>query len=317
MRIAVIGGAGYIGSHIVLALKAAKHEAIVFDNLTSGTKKNIPNTVFVKGDIRDKNAITAFLKKYRFDAVIHLAALKAAGESMNDAREFADVNIGGTITLLNSMVEAKIKYLIFSSSAAVYGTPQRNPINEQHPTNPESFYGFTKLEIERLLTWYDRIHGIKAVSLRYFNAAGYDPRITVPEKDPTNLLPVIMEVLKKKRKQLVVFGNDYPTPDGTCIRDYIHVSDLASAHVSAIRYANTKGSATFNLGTGKGYSVLDCVKEAKKYGAVPVRTAPRRTGDAAAVFCDAAQATKALGWHAQHDLASIIKSMARVYGMTK
>ncbi len=317
MRIAVIGGAGYIGSHIVLALKAAKHEAIVFDNLTSGTKKNIPNTVFVKGDIRDKNAITAFLKKYRFDAVIHLAALKAAGESMKDVRDFAEVNINGTITLLNAMVEANTKQLIFSSSAAVYGTPQHNPIDENHPTNPESFYGFTKLEIERLLTWYGRIHGIKAVSLRYFNAAGYDPRITVPEKDPTNLLPVIMEVLAKQRKELLVFGKDYPTPDGTCIRDYIHVSDLANAHVNAITYVKRKGSATFNLGTGKGHSVLACVKEAKKYGMVPVRVVARREGDAATVFCDVTRAKKELGWVAKHDLGSIIQSMARVYGITK
>ena len=262
MKVLVIGGAGYIGSHVVKELMAKGHQITVFDNLSSGLKQNLfKGNGFIKGDILNIKALDkAFAKG--FDAFIHLAAFKAAGESMVCPEKYSVNNISGTINILNSAVSHGCLKMVFSSSAATFGEPQYLPIDENHPQNPENYYGFTKLEIERFMGWYDKIRGLKYAALRYFNAAGYDPEGVLYglEKNPANLLPVMMEVAAGIREKLKVFGNDYPTRDGTCIRDYIHVTDLARAHVMALEYISSKNeSLTLNLGTGNGITVTEMI----------------------------------------------------------
>ncbi|MDR0448181.1 MAG: NAD-dependent epimerase/dehydratase family protein, partial [Treponema sp.] len=228
MNILVVGGAGYIGSHVTRELLDRGHKVTVFDNLSLGLRENLfSEAEFIHGDILRYEQLTAAMREN--EAVVFLAAFKAAGESMVKPEIYSVNNISGTINLLNAASETGLRYIIFSSSAAVYGEPAYLPIDEKHPTNPENYYGFTKLEIEKFLFWYDKLKRIRYASLRYFNAAGYDVhgRIAGLEQNPANLLPVIMETACGIRKELSVFGNDYDTPDGTCIRDYIHVSDLA------------------------------------------------------------------------------------------
>ena len=242
MKVLVVGGAGYIGSHVVKELMKAGHKVTVFDNLSSGLLQNLfPENDFIAGDIlHPENLDAAFSRG--FDAFIHLAAFKAAGESMTAPEKYSVNNITGTLNLMNAAVKHGCLHMVFSSSAAVFGEPQYLPINEDHPKNPENYYGFTKLEIERFMDWYDQLKGLKFAALRYFNAAGYDPD-GFPcglEQNPANLLPVIMEVASGMRQKLQVFGTDYDTRDGTCIRDYVHVSDLAIAHVKALEYISTK-----------------------------------------------------------------------------
>ncbi|MGV8141884.1 MAG: UDP-glucose 4-epimerase GalE, partial [Candidatus Woesearchaeota archaeon] len=228
-KILVIGGAGYIGSHIVDALCDSGHDVVIFDNFSSGFKKNVnSHAKLIVGDILDTDALEKAFKK-GFDVVFHFAALKSVGDSMLHADKYSRNNISGTLNVLNMMIKHNVKYFVFSSSAAVYGSPKYLPIDENHPLNPESFYGFTKLDIERFLEWYSKIHGIRFAALRYFNAAGYSPDKCM-EKDPGNLLPIVMEVASGRRKEIKIFGNDYDTKDGTGVRDYIHVLDLADAH---------------------------------------------------------------------------------------
>ena len=251
MKVLVVGGAGYIGSHVVKELMKAGHKVTVFDNLSSGLLQNLfPENDFIAGDIlHPENLDAAFSRG--FDAFIHLAAFKAAGESMTAPEKYSVNNITGTLNLMNAAVKHGCLNMVFSSSAAVFGEPQYLPINEDHPKNPENYYGFTKLEIERFMDWYDQLKGLKFAALRYFNAAGYDPD-GFPcglEQNPANLLPVIMEVASGMRQKLQVFGTDYDTRDGTCIRDYVHVTDLAIAHVKALEYISTKKtSLKVNLG---------------------------------------------------------------------
>ena len=242
MNILVIGGAGYIGSHVVYELLKNGNKVTVFDNLSTGLKENLfSDSEFVLGDILDYGSLVETMDD-DFDAVIHLAALKAVEESMLKPELYAENNIIGTINILNAMVKNKIGVIIFSSTAAIYGTPVKLPLDENHPLNPENFYGFTKLEIERILSWYSKLKNIRYGSLRYFNAAGYDPdgKVKGLEQNPGNLIPVIMEVATGKRDKLIIFGNDYKTQDGTCMRDYIHVTDLAWAHQQALRYIKEK-----------------------------------------------------------------------------
>lgn len=318
MRILVIGGAGYIGSHVVHALLNKGHSVCVFDNMSTGRTENLfPQADFIQGDILDKSALNQALKNC--DAVIHLAAKKAVGESMANPEKYAENNITGTLNVLNAMAANDVHHFVFSSSAAVYGMPDVSVIDESCPVNPINFYGFTKLEIERFLDWYDRLKGISFVSLRYFNAVGYDASGAVCglEQNPQNLLPVIMEVATGVRPELSIFGNDYPTPDGTCIRDYIHVTDLASAHVLAIEHlASGKESQKLNLATGSGHSVLEMLQATERIigRTLPHRFAPRRPGDPAILIANADKATAVLGWHPQHsDLENIIKTTWAVY----
>jgi UDP-glucose 4-epimerase len=330
MNIFIIGGAGYIGSHVAREFLDQGHGVTVFDNLSSGLRENLfPEARFIHGDILD---YTGLLRAARgsasapggqvqggFDAIIHLAAFKAAGESMLKPEKYSVNNINGTVNILNAAAEAGIGHIVFSSSAAVYGEPEYLPIDEKHPTRPENYYGFTKLEIERFLGWYEKLKGIRFACLRYFNAAGYDVkgRIAGLETNPANLIPVIMEAAVGIRPEVQVFGNDYDTPDGTGVRDYIHVSDLARGHAAALEYIRkNKKSLVVNLGSETGLSVLEIIEEARRISgrAIPVKITGRRPGDPAKLTASAQFAREALGWTAQYsDLESLIQTTWDAY----
>ena len=319
MNILVIGGAGYIGSHVVYELLKNGNKVTVFDNLSTGLKENLfSDSEFVLGDILDYGSLVETMDG-NFDAVIHLAALKAVEESMLKPELYAENNIIGTINILNAMVKNKIGVIIFSSTAAIYGTPVKLPLDENHPLNPENFYGFTKLEIERILSWYSKLKNIRYGSLRYFNAAGYDPdgKVKGLEQNPGNLIPVIMEVATGKRDKLIIFGNDYKTQDGTCIRDYIHVTDLAWAHQQALRYIKEKDEdLTVNLATGQGYSVMDVYKRSLEICKVNIAMefGNRREGDPPLIYATAKKAEALLGFKPKYsDLDTIIKTTWQTY----
>ncbi len=266
----------------------------------------------VEGDILDTEKLESAAKE-GFDGIIHLAAFKAAGESMILPEKYSVNNISGTINIINCASKAGIKNIVFSSTAAVYGEPAYLPIDENHPLNPENYYGYTKLQIEGLLGWYDKLKGIKSAALRYFNAAGYDPkgRITGLERNPANLLPVIMETAAGIREKIDIFGNDYPTPDGTCIRDYVHVTDLADAHYLSMKYLMAENkSITLNLGSDTGISVLEMVEKARKITGKPIpsKIAPRRAGDPVKLIAKSEKAEKTVGWHAKNSTVEILIS---------
>ena len=319
-NILVTGGAGYIGSHVVKQLCDDGYKVVILDNFSLGLHENIDERVVqvIEGDIRnDADLDKAF--NTGVEAVFHFAAWKAAGESMEDPDKYAVNNICGTLNILKYMIKYDVKNFIFSSSAAVYGNPQYLPIDENHPTNPENYYGYTKLAIEQNLKWYNQLKGINYAALRYFNATGYDVkgRLKGREKNPANLSPIVMEVAAGERSKMQVFGNDYDTPDGTCIRDYIHVSDLAIAHVMALEYLKKKQeSLIVNLGAETGYSVLEVIEAAKKTSGrdVPYDMVGRREGDPGHLVASSALAFEKLGWKAQHsDVETIFKSMKDVY----
>ena len=314
MKILVVGGAGYIGSHVVKALMLKGHDVTVYDNLSTGQEINLfKQNRFVNGDILDYPALLSAMRGQ--EAVVHLAAKKAVGESMENPMLYSVNNISGSLNILNAMVECGTKHIVFSSSAAVYGMPDKSVIDENVPLNPINYYGFTKLEIEKFMGWYDRLKGIKFVALRYFNAVGYDADgdIRGKELNSQNLLPIIMEVVSGKRDKLKIFGNDYSTPDGTCIRDYIHVSDLASAHVKKLKkLAQGMESQSLNLGTEKGTSVLEMVAACSSVVGheIPVEFAPRRAGDPAVLVASANKARKLLGWSPKYsDIKDIVRTV--------
>jgi UDP-glucose 4-epimerase len=328
MNILIIGGAGYIGSHVAREFLDRGCRVTVYDNLSSGLRQNLfAGAAFIHGDIHDEAGLLRAMAEPLhnpaggggFDALVHLAAAKAAGESMLKPEKYSRHNISGTINILNAACETGIKYIVFSSSAAVYGEPKYLPIDEQHPTEPENYYGFTKLEIERLLTWYERLKGIRYASLRYFNAAGYDVkgRITGLEQNPANLIPVIMEAACGMRQELQIFGNDYDTPDGTCIRDYIHVNDLAAGHALALDYISAQDkSLTLNLGSETGSSVMEVVETARRISgqAIPATTVARRAGDPAKLTASSSLARETLGWTARYsDMDTLIKTSWAAY----
>ena len=305
MNILVTGGAGYIGSHVVLDLLDSGHKVTVLDDLSLGYEKNVDvRAKFIRGStLSEQDLKTAFSTGP--DAVIHLAAWKAAGESMVHPGKYSINNIIGTLKLLMAMVDSGVQKMIFSSSAAIYGYPEYLPVDEKHRTDPINYYGYTKLAIEDNLRWYSRLKGISFVSLRYFNAAGYDSknRVTEPEQNPQNLLPIVMEVAAGKRDKLEIYGDDYNTADGTCIRDYIHVSDLASAHTKAIHFLQREGKDLLvNLGTGCGHSVLDVVREAKQITKHPIPSefVERRPGDPEELIASFEMATDVLKWTPLH-----------------
>ena len=313
MRVLVIGGAGYIGSHVVKAMLKAGHSVTVFDNMSTGQLCNLfEKADFIAGDCRHASDIEAAFAR-GFDSCIYLAAFKAVGESMQEPEKYSINNISATLNILNACTKYNCKYIVFSSSAAVYGTPKYLPMDELHPTNPDSYYGFTKLKIEEFLKWYDTLKGIKFASLRYFNAAGYDVDgdILGIEKNPQNLLPVIMEVAIGKRGELKVFGGDWPTKDGTCIRDYVHVSDLATAHVNALNFIEKNGkSITLNLGTEEGHSVLEMLNMARKITGkeIPSSIVERREGDPPSSYASAKLATSTIGWAPKYSTLDILIS---------
>jgi len=317
MKILVVGGAGYIGSHVSYALADRGDEIAILDNFRSGNRRNCPKSArIIECDIMDRLRLDAVLSD-GWDAVVHLAALKAAGESMERPGEYALNNICGTINLLNSMLKAESPPLVFSSTAAIFGEPIRLPIDENHPKQPLNFYGFTKLEIENLLDWYGRLKGFRSVSLRYFNAAGYDGRIIEPEKDPQNLLPVLMEAASGIRDGVTIYGDNYDTADGTCVRDYIHVSDLADAHVLAIDYLVRGGAnAKINLGSEVGISVAHMVREAIRITGIefPHVAGEKRPGDPAILIASSALAEQLFGWKTRRSsVEALISSTWRIY----
>ncbi|MEE3410385.1 MAG: UDP-glucose 4-epimerase GalE [Treponema sp.] len=319
MNVLVIGGAGYIGSHVVKELNKQGHKVTVFDNLSSGLRQNLfKQNGFIHGDILIKEQLDkAFAQG--FDAFIHLAAFKAAGESMVSPEKYSVNNITGTLNILNSAVEHGCKRMVFSSSAAVFGEPQYLPIDEAHPKNPENYYGFTKLKIEEFMAWYEKLRGLRFAALRYFNAAGYDVdgEIYGLEQNPANLLPIIMEVACGMRPKMKIFGNDYDTRDGTCIRDYIHVTDLAAAHVKALEWiAKNDKSLTVNLGSEKGTTVTEMVEAARRITGKPIPAdyAERRPGDPASLVASAKYAAEVLGWKAQHsDVDTLLETTYKAY----
>ena len=300
-KVLVIGGAGYIGSHVVKELLENGFETVVYDNMSTGQEVNLfEKAGFIKADILDEKALDNALKQ-NIDAVIHLAAKKAVGESMENPQMYSINNLTGTINILNAMVNNGVKHIVFSSSAAVYGMPEYLPLDEKHPRKPMSFYGYTKAAIEDLMQWYSELKDFSYIALRYFNAVGYaaDKSILGKEKKPQNLLPIIMEAATGKRENFAIYGNDYETPDGTCLRDYIHVSDLASAHVLAVKkLIADKTSYCLNLGTSKATSVKEIVDATEKVIGKKLNYsyAPRRSGDPAVVVAKALMAEKILGW---------------------
>ena len=319
MKVLVIGGAGYIGSHVVKELMAKGHQITVFDNLSSGLLQNLfKENDFIAGDILHKESLDAAFSR-GFDAFIHLAAFKAAGESMIVPEKYSVNNITGTLNILNSAVAHNCKYMVFSSSAAVFGEPQYLPIDENHPKNPENYYGYTKLSIEQFMGWYDKLKGLKFAALRYFNAAGYDPEGVIYglEQNPANLLPVIMEVACGMREKMKIFGNDYDTRDGTCIRDYVHVTDLAIAHVKALDYiVKNNESLTVNLGSENGTSVTEMVESARRITGqkIPADYVERRPGDPACLVASAKFAAEKLNWKAQYsDIDTLIETTYKAY----
>ena len=324
MRILIIGGAGYIGSHVVLEFCNMGKEVVVFDNLSTGHLSNVDSRAeFIEGSILNQSELNSAFEKVKPKTVIHLAALKAAGESMIDPMKYSEMNICGSINVLNMMVKHNVKNIIFSSTAAVYGEPKYLPLNELHHLNPVNYYGFTKKSIEEYIQWYAELKGIRYSILRYFNAAGYDVngKITGLEKNPQNLLPIVMEVLKGERDHLEIYGSDYNTNDGTCERDYIHVSDLAKAHYLSDQKLNTNNkNLIINLATGKKYSVLDIINGCESYldKKINYKFVGRRMGDSEVLYSEANLAKNKLDWIPEHsDLETILKSTYNVYNKTE
>ena len=313
----VTGGAGYIGSHVVLALCEEGNNVVVLDDLSTGNREAVDKrALFIQGSTLNQDDLSKGLNGV--DAVVHLAAFKAAGESMIYPEKYSHNNITGTITLLNAMVNHTVNKFIFSSTAAVYGYPQYLPLDENHPLEPITYYGFTKLEIERILKWYGELKGLRFAALRYFNAAGYDPqgRITSLENNPANLIPTVMEVASNRREKMEVFGDDFDTADGTGVRDYIHVTDLASAHVKAIEYLNENANLTVNLATGESHSVFDVINLAKEISGqdIPFDIVDRRPGDPAELYAGSNQAFESLNWEAEYsDLKTLLETTWKVY----
>lgn len=320
MNIWVVGGAGYIGSHVCKALRKAGHTPVVFDNLSTGLRRNLPeDALFREGDILNPEALRKAAQEFPFDGVVHLAALKAAGESMLLPERYSQYNITGTLNVLQAVLEAKIPRIVFSSTAAVYGSPEYLPVDEKHPTHPENYYGYTKLMIERFLEWYGKLKGLNHVCLRYFNAAGYDPEGEIQglEQNPGNLLPVVMETAMGWREKVQIFGDDYSTRDGSGIRDYVHVSDLAAAHVSALEHLMNGGeNLTLNLGTGSGISVKEMVSKTTEVTGrnIPIEVVGRRVGDPAAVTASSEFAFSKLGWVAKYsDAETMLRTTWKAY----
>jgi UDP-glucose 4-epimerase len=314
MKILVTGGAGYIGSHTVKELIKHNYEVVIFDNLSTGRKELVKGRKLIIGDLKNINNIRKVFKKYKFDAVMHFASLIQVGESFTNPMKYYRENILNSLNLLKTMLEAGVKYFIFSSSAAVYGVPKFTPITEDHPLNPINPYGETKFFVEKMLQNFDRAYDLKYISLRYFNAAGADPEGELGElHDPeTHLIPNILLFLLGKKGRFEIYGNDFPTPDGTAIRDYIHVTDLAKAHVLALKkLIKTQKSGVYNLGMKRGYSVLEVVKEVEKVTGKKVKyiVKPRRKGDVPILIASDERARKELNWKPQYsDLRTIIQT---------
>lgn len=310
----ITGGAGYIGSHAMLAAPSHGFTPIAYDNLSEGHRWAVQTGELIKGDLSDTTALKRAFKKVKPAAVMHFASHCYVGESVTDPAKYYRDNLTNAMNLWAVMRECKVNFFILSSTCATYGDPVQVPMSETHPQNPVNPYGDSKLMLEKILAWYDRAYGFKSTFLRYFNAAGADAQGRVGEvHDPeTHLIPLVLDAVLGLRPSITVFGEDYPTPDGTCVRDYIHVTDLAEAHFLALkRMMNLNKSDFFNLGTGKGYSVKELIQEAEKVTGrkVPVKMGPRRAGDPPQLVADNRKAAEILQWTPRHsDLANILKT---------
>ena len=318
MTILVTGGAGYIGSIVTEKLLTEGYKVVVFDNLQQGHKEAVlPEAIFIKGDLTNKASLADVFQSHSIDAVVHMAAETVVEHSMTDPQRYFNNNVVNGINLLDTMLRYNVKRIIFSSSAAVYGEPIKTPIKEDHPQNPVNSYGESKLMFEKILDWYQRAYGIKYVSLRYFNAAGASEKLGEDHNPETHLIPLVLKCAlniknKKETNQKVkIFGTDYPTKDGTCIRDYIHVIDLARAHLLALKHIDELGARVYNLGNGDGYSVLEVIQTAKKITGIniPAISTSRREGDPAVLVASSDKIKDELGWQSEYkDLESIIQS---------
>ena len=315
MAILVLGGAGYIGSHTVYELIDAGRDVVVADNLLTGFRAAVhPKARFYQLDIRDRSALDELFTKEKIEGVIHFAASSQVGESMSDPLKYYDNNLHGTMVLLQAMVAHGVDKIVFSSTAATYGEPERVPILETDRTDPTNCYGETKLAMEHMMRWVSQAHGLKYVALRYFNACGAHPSGAIGEahNPETHLIPLILQVPNGQREKISIFGDDYATKDGTCIRDYIHVSDLAQAHILALDYLLNGGdNNVFNLGNGVGFTVKEVIDVARAVTGhpIPATTTPRRAGDPAQLIASSQKAVEQLGWKPKYnDLNTIIAS---------
>ncbi|MEN2984821.1 MAG: UDP-glucose 4-epimerase GalE [Dictyoglomaceae bacterium] len=313
-KLLVTGGAGYIGSHVVKDLIKKGYDVIVIDNLEKGHRSAVKSKYFYKIDLKDKGSLEKIFESFKIKGILHFAAASLVGESMTNPGKYFENNILGGLNLLECMVKYDVKFLIFSSTAAVYGEPKVIPIPEDHPTIPTNVYGSSKLMFEEILKWYEKIFGIKYMSLRYFNAAGCDPEGELGEdhNPETHLIPLILKTALGQRNYVEIYGTDYPTPDGTCIRDYIHISDLSSAHILALEaLLSGESSNIYNLGNSRGFSVREVIKTAEKVVGerIPVKEVGRRVGDPAILIASSEKIKKDLGWNPQYsDLEKIIES---------
>jgi UDP-glucose 4-epimerase len=316
MTILVLGGAGYIGSHTVYELIDNGEDVVIIDNLLTGHKEAIhPKARFYKGDIRDREFLDDVFKKEKIDAVIHFAACSLVGESMEKPLKYYDNNLCGTKILLDSMVANGIDKIVFSSTAATYGEPEKVPILETDRTEPTNTYGETKLSMEKMFKWVGKAHGLRYVSLRYFNACGahISGQIGEDHNPESHLIPLILQVPNGKREYISIFGDDYDTKDGTCVRDYIHVTDLAQAHILAVKYLQSGNESNiFNLGNGVGFTVKEVIDTARKVTShpIPAKITPRRAGDPAQLIASSEKAKEILGWTPEHNSLEEIISTA-------
>jgi len=317
-KILVVGGAGYIGSHMVKDLLSVGYDVITLDDLSTGHRDLLPGGIFVKGDLGDREVLEQLFTDHKISAVMHFAAFSLVGESVQNPLKYYRNNLAATTNLLSAMIKYRVKRFIFSSSAAVYGEPVEIPITEQHPCNPTNPYGQSKIAVEKMLHDCDSAYGLKYISLRYFNASGADESGMIGEKhsQETHLIPLVLKVALGERENIRIYGTDYPTADGTCIRDYIHVSDLTQAHLLALKaLLSNKESAVYNLGSNKGYSVREVIELAKKVTGknIPVLEADRRPGDPARLIASSDKIKSSLGWQPRYENLETILQTAWVW----
>lgn len=312
MNVLVTGGAGYIGSHMVKMLLGRGADVVTLDDLSSGHRDAVVGGEFVHGDIGDRACLDSLFGRWRFDAVMHFASFIQVGESVREPAKYYRNNLSASLVLLDAMITAGIARFVFSSSAAIFGEPRYTPIDEEHAKQPINPYGFSKFSVERVLIDYDRAYKLRSVCLRYFNAAGADPegRLGERHEPETHLIPLVLQAASGRRRSVSVYGSDYPTPDGTCVRDYIHVVDLCEAHLLALHHLErTDRSAVFNLGNSRGYSVTEVIRTVERVTGrpVPVEQLDRRDGDPAVLVADSKKATRELGWHPRfNELETIV-----------
>ncbi|MBI3836928.1 MAG: UDP-glucose 4-epimerase GalE [Planctomycetia bacterium] len=316
VKVLVTGGAGYIGSHAVRLLERAGHDVWVYDNLSLGHRAAVPRGRLVEGELMDRPRVIEALSSKGIEAVMHFAAFAAVGESMADPAKYYQNNVVASLNLLEAMRAAGVRKIVFSSTTAIYGIPKRVPITEEEPQQPINPYGFAKLVIERALADYAQAYGLAYVALRYFNAAGASPEGDLGEdhEPETHLIPIVLQVALGERAHITIYGDDYPTPDGTCIRDFIHVDDLGAAHVVALEHLKPGQGLQLNLGTGRGHSVREVVEACRRVTghAIPAVVGPRRPGDPPELVADSREAQRTLKWQPQYlDIETIVRTAWR------